>query len=199
MKCGRSIYFSSILQIWYVDVQLSQSISESPLTFTITRTLLLYQVNKRTQDLIQSEPYQAPNTKEKDRQIQLSSHILMNRWQAELATLPYPPHPPPPPKKKKKKKKKKKNEYSNLTEYIINLHDWLKKNIRKWNTTQQFTKRTTMKVKYRLGTVSNEVGWAGGGGRGRGLSKLYGIPTLALSFYSDKNIYFSVRVEPAKD
>ena len=45
-------------------------------------------VNKWTQDLIhtQSEPHQAPNTKAKDRQIQLSSH-KMNRWQAELATL----------------------------------------------------------------------------------------------------------------
>ena len=31
VKYGCSIYFSSILQIWYVKVQISQSISESPM------------------------------------------------------------------------------------------------------------------------------------------------------------------------
>ena len=37
VKCGCSNYFSSLLQIWYVDVQISRSISESPLEFEITR------------------------------------------------------------------------------------------------------------------------------------------------------------------
>ena len=31
------IIFSSILQIWYVEVQISRSISEGPLEFEITR------------------------------------------------------------------------------------------------------------------------------------------------------------------
>ena len=38
-------------------------------------------VNKWIQELIQSEPHQAPNNRRKERQIQLSSHRL-NRWQA---------------------------------------------------------------------------------------------------------------------
>ena len=42
-------------------------------------------LNKETQELIQSDPHQATNTKGKERQIQLSSHKV-NRWQAELAT-----------------------------------------------------------------------------------------------------------------
>ena len=46
----------------------------------------LYKVNKRTQELIQSDPHKAPNIKEKDRQIQQSSH-KMNKWQAELESL----------------------------------------------------------------------------------------------------------------
>ena len=39
VNCCYSIYFSSILQIWYVEVQIqiSQNISESPLDFQITR------------------------------------------------------------------------------------------------------------------------------------------------------------------
>ena len=37
VKCDCSIYFSSILQIWYIEVRISQSISESPLDFEITR------------------------------------------------------------------------------------------------------------------------------------------------------------------
>ena len=37
VKCGCSIYFSSILQFWYVEVRISRSISESPLHFEITR------------------------------------------------------------------------------------------------------------------------------------------------------------------
>ena len=43
-------------------------------------------VNKWTQELPQSYPHQAPNTKGKDRQIQLSSHKI-NGWLAELASL----------------------------------------------------------------------------------------------------------------
>ena len=43
----------------------------------------------------------------------------MNRWQAELASLSL----------------KGGNYYPNLIEYIINLHKYYKKNIRKWNTT----------------------------------------------------------------
>ena len=42
--------------------------------------------NKRTQELIQSDLHQAPNTKRKERQIQLSSYKV-NRWQVELVTL----------------------------------------------------------------------------------------------------------------
>ena len=45
-----------------------------------------YKENKWTQELIQSDPHQTPDTKGKDRQIQLSRH-KMNRWQSELATL----------------------------------------------------------------------------------------------------------------
>ena len=37
VKCGCSNYFSSVLQIWYVEVRISRSISESPLEFEITR------------------------------------------------------------------------------------------------------------------------------------------------------------------
>ena len=37
VKCGCSNYFSSILQIWYVEVRISRSISESSLEFEITR------------------------------------------------------------------------------------------------------------------------------------------------------------------
>ena len=40
------------------------------------------EINKWTQEPIQSDPHQAPNTKGKDRQIQLKSR-KMNRWQAE--------------------------------------------------------------------------------------------------------------------
>ena len=35
------IVFSSILQIWYVEVQISRSISESPLEFEITRVVCI--------------------------------------------------------------------------------------------------------------------------------------------------------------
>ena len=49
-----------------------------PITITHLEHFVLRWVNKRTQELIQSDPYQVPNTKEKDRQIQLSSH-KMNR------------------------------------------------------------------------------------------------------------------------
>ena len=45
----------------------------------------LSKVIKCTQELIQSDPNLTPNTKEKDRKIQLSCQ-KMNRWQAELAT-----------------------------------------------------------------------------------------------------------------
>ena len=37
VKCGCLIYFSLILQTWYVEVLISRSISESPLEFEITR------------------------------------------------------------------------------------------------------------------------------------------------------------------
>ena len=37
MEGGSSIYFSSILQIRYVEVRISGSISESPFDFEITR------------------------------------------------------------------------------------------------------------------------------------------------------------------
>ena len=37
VKCGLSNYFSSILQILYVEVRISRSIPESPLEFEITR------------------------------------------------------------------------------------------------------------------------------------------------------------------
>ena len=37
MKRGCSIYFSSVLQFWYVDVRISRIISEKPLDFEITR------------------------------------------------------------------------------------------------------------------------------------------------------------------
>ena len=37
VKYDSSIYFSSILQIWYVKERISRSISESPLDFEITR------------------------------------------------------------------------------------------------------------------------------------------------------------------
>ena len=42
VKCGCSIYFSSILQFWYVEVRISRSISESPLEFEITRVESIY-------------------------------------------------------------------------------------------------------------------------------------------------------------
>ena len=47
--------------------------------------ITLSKVNKWTQELIQSDPHLAINTKGKDRKIQLSSH-KMNRRQTELAT-----------------------------------------------------------------------------------------------------------------
>ena len=37
VKCGCSIYISSILQTWYVEVRIYRSISDSPLEFEITR------------------------------------------------------------------------------------------------------------------------------------------------------------------
>ena len=37
VNCSYSNYFSSVLQIWYVEVRISRSISESPLEFEITR------------------------------------------------------------------------------------------------------------------------------------------------------------------
>ena len=37
MECGCSIYFSSVLKIWFVEVRMPRSISESPLDFEITR------------------------------------------------------------------------------------------------------------------------------------------------------------------
>ena len=37
VKCGCSNYFSSILKIWYVEVRISQNVSESPMEFEITR------------------------------------------------------------------------------------------------------------------------------------------------------------------
>ena len=45
-----------------------------------------YKVNKRTQELIQSDPHQAPNVKGNDRRIHYSSY-KMDRRQAQLATL----------------------------------------------------------------------------------------------------------------
>ena len=50
------------------------------------KTTTWFKVNKRTQELIQSDSHQVPNTKGKDRQTQQNSH-KMNRRQAELATL----------------------------------------------------------------------------------------------------------------
>ena len=47
VKCGCSNYFSSILQIWYVEVRISRSISESPLEFEITRVDCITQVERR--------------------------------------------------------------------------------------------------------------------------------------------------------
>ena len=70
---------------------------------------------KVAQELIQADQHQAPNTKGKNRQIQLSSH-KMNRSQ-EIVTL-------------------SQKSYPNLNEYIFNSHNYshYKKDIRKWNT-----------------------------------------------------------------
>ena len=42
VKCCCSNYFSSILQIWYVEVRISRSISKSPLDFETTRVDCIY-------------------------------------------------------------------------------------------------------------------------------------------------------------
>ena len=73
---------------------------------SLTSDVTVCKVDKRTQEIIQSDPHQAPNTKGKDIQIQKSSHE-MNRWKAELETL----------------SQKGGNSYQNLTEYIINLYN----------------------------------------------------------------------------
>ena len=95
MKCGCSIL--QILQIWYVDVRVSRSISDSPLDFEITRVKWplfrkgVYQkgnylvplgfsegmwcVGKQTRSYIYKKwTQQALNIKGKERQIQLNSH-----------------------------------------------------------------------------------------------------------------------------
>ena len=46
MKGGCSIYFSSILQIWYFEAQISGSISRSPLDFDILRVDCTLSLNK---------------------------------------------------------------------------------------------------------------------------------------------------------
>ena len=66
---------------------------------------------------MQSDPQQAPNTKEK-KQMQQNNH-KMNRWQAELATL---------------SQTGGKSVSQTLTEYILNIYNSQKKNMRKWNT-----------------------------------------------------------------
>ena len=57
--------------------------------FQFAYALKTEKVNNWIRELIQSDSYQAPNTKGKDRQIQLSSHKMNRwfRWQSELATL----------------------------------------------------------------------------------------------------------------
>ena len=65
----------------------------------------------------------------------------------------------------------------NFTEFIINLR--LKKNIRKWNTPSPLIKIPQWKHRLRSVMIKRV-----------GLSMLYGIPTLALSFHSGQNTYF---------
>ena len=50
------ISFSSILQIWYVEVRISRSISESPLEFEITRVDCKYGDTHESQQLWNTDP-----------------------------------------------------------------------------------------------------------------------------------------------
>ena len=125
VKCGCQIIFSSILQFWYVDIRISRSISESPLEFHITRVdfivlFVICNVNKRPQELIQSDPHEAPPTTKGK-----TDQYKMNRQQSELATL-----------SEKKVGTLLPDVNWIYNQFTYNVHVIIKrKNIRKWNFT----------------------------------------------------------------
>ena len=83
VKCGCSNYFSSIIKIWYVEVQISRSVSESPLELDITGvdcSLLAILLLIITDILIcnQSQRWKSPLQKHWPERVQTtaSSHTL---------------------------------------------------------------------------------------------------------------------------
>ena len=54
VKCGCFIYFSLILKIWYVELWISRSISDSPLDFEVTR--VDYTIDSKHVVLVQFAP-----------------------------------------------------------------------------------------------------------------------------------------------